>query len=264
MDLKGKPVEPNREGFLIIRRPWPSMLRTLWRDPQRYEEQYWKRIPGIYLTGDAARRDDDGYFWVLGRVDDVMNVSGHRLSTMEMESALVRHPAVAEAAVVGKPHEITGQAVACFVTLKKGNWNHERAGAGAAQVGSARDRQLRQTGADPLHRRAAQNAQRQDHAPTAARDRDVEHGSRRRDHARGSVGGDAAGGTARGGVGEAEMFHIARRGDGATRGHGETPGFAPIASPKLGRAPSPACRPSRPRCVASGRCVRAWGRRGKS
>ena len=126
VDLQGKPVEANKEGFLIVRRPWPSMFRTLWRDPQRYEEQYWKRIEGVYMTGDAARRDEDGYFWILGRVDDVMNVSGHRLSTMEVESALVRHPAVAEAAVVGKPHEITGQAVACFVTLKKGEWDHQQ------------------------------------------------------------------------------------------------------------------------------------------
>src|SRR4029079_4891599 len=125
VDLGGKPVETNQEGFLIIRRPWPRMLRTIWRDPQRYEEQHWKRIPGHYLTGAAARRDADGYYWILGRVDDVMNVSGHRLSTMELESALVRHPAVAEAAVVGKPHEITGQAVAAFVTLKKGDWNHD-------------------------------------------------------------------------------------------------------------------------------------------
>src|SRR6476646_10703122 len=124
VDLQGKPVEANREGFLIIKRPWPSMARTLWREPDRYKQQYWERLPGLYLAGDAARRDEDGYFWILGRVDDVMNVSGHRLSTMEIESALVRHPAVAEAAVVGKPHEITGQAVACFVTLKKGNWNH--------------------------------------------------------------------------------------------------------------------------------------------
>jgi len=126
VDLNGKPVGENQEGLLVIRRPWPSMLRTIWRDPSRYEEQYWSRIPGNYLTGDAARRDADGYHWILGRVDDVMNVSGHRLSTMELESALVRHPAVAEAAVVGKPHEITGQAVACFVTLKQGNWNHEQ------------------------------------------------------------------------------------------------------------------------------------------
>jgi acetyl-CoA synthetase len=124
VDLFGKPVGAGQEGFLIVRRPWPSMARTLWRDPERYRQQYWERIEGVYMTGDAARRDADGYYWILGRVDDVMNVSGHRLSTMEIESALVRHPAVAEAAVVGKPHEITGQAVACFVTLKKGTWNH--------------------------------------------------------------------------------------------------------------------------------------------
>jgi acetyl-CoA synthetase len=123
VDMQGNTVEAGREGFLIIRRPWPSMFRTLYRDPQRYEEQYWKRIPGVYLTGDAARRDKNGYFWILGRVDDVMNVSGHRLSTMELESALVRHPAVAEAAVVARPHEITGQAVCAFVTLKQGGPN---------------------------------------------------------------------------------------------------------------------------------------------
>ncbi len=120
VDLEGNAVEAGKEGFLIIRRPWPAMFRTLYRDPNRYEEQYWNRIPGNYLTGDAARRDKKGYFWILGRVDDVMNVSGHRLSTMELESALVRHPAVAEAAVVARPHEITGQAVVAFVTLKGG------------------------------------------------------------------------------------------------------------------------------------------------
>jgi acetyl-CoA synthetase len=128
IDLNGKPVPPDAEGYLVIRRPWPAMLRTLWGDPKRYEEQYWSRVPGVYFTGDAARRDKDGYIWVLGRVDDVMNVSGHRLSTMEVESALVKHPAVAEAAVVGKPHEITGQAVCCFVTLKQGDFNHETLG----------------------------------------------------------------------------------------------------------------------------------------
>ena len=128
IDLDGRPVGDDREGFLIIKRPWPSMARTLWGDPKRYAEQYWQRAPGLYFTGDAARRDSDGYYWVLGRVDDVMNVSGHRLSTMEVESALVRHPAVAEAAVVGKPHEITGQAVCAFVTLKQGDWNHETLG----------------------------------------------------------------------------------------------------------------------------------------
>jgi acetyl-CoA synthetase len=128
VDLKGVPVGTDQEGYLIITKPWPSMIRTIWNDPDRYRDQYWGKLPGIYFTGDAARRDADGYYWVLGRVDDVMNVSGHRLSTMEVESALVHHPAVAEAAVVGKPHEITGQAVCCFVTLKKGDWDHEALG----------------------------------------------------------------------------------------------------------------------------------------
>ena len=125
VDSRGEQItQPNREGFLIIRRPWPGMARTIWGDPRRYEEQYWSRVPDAYFTGDAARRDADGYFWILGRVDDVMNVSGHRLSTMEVESALVHHPAVAEAAVVAKPHDVTGQAVCCFVTLKAGDWDH--------------------------------------------------------------------------------------------------------------------------------------------
>jgi len=128
VDAKGQPLGNNREGFLILRHPWPSMVRNIWGDPKRFAEQYWSRVPGSYFTGDAARRDDDGYFWILGRVDDVMNVSGHRLSTMEIESALVHHPAVAEAAVVGKPHEITGQAVCAFVTLKKGDWNRDTLG----------------------------------------------------------------------------------------------------------------------------------------
>jgi acetyl-CoA synthetase len=128
VSLDGQPVGDDQEGFLILRRPWPSMLRTIWGDPDRYRDQYWSRVPGVYFTGDAARRDKDGYFWILGRVDDVMNVSGHRLSTMEVESALVKHPSVAEAAVVGKPHEITGQAVCCFVTLKRGDFDHETLG----------------------------------------------------------------------------------------------------------------------------------------
>ena len=123
VDLEGNPVPANQEGYLVVNRPWPSMVRNIWGDPERFHDQYWSKLPGRYFTGDAARRDEDGYFWVLGRVDDVLNVSGHRLSTMEVESALVRHPAVAEAAVVGKPHEITGQAVCCFVTLKKGDYD---------------------------------------------------------------------------------------------------------------------------------------------
>ncbi len=128
VDATGKPAGDDQEGFLIIREPWPGMARNIWGDPKRFAEQYWSRFPGAYFTGDAARRDKDGYFWVLGRVDDVMNVSGHRLSTMEVESALVHHPAVAEAAVVAKPHEITGQAVCAFVTLKQGAWDHDALG----------------------------------------------------------------------------------------------------------------------------------------
>jgi acetyl-CoA synthetase len=158
VDLRGNPVPANQEGYLIISKPWPSMARTLWGDPERYKQNYWERIPGVYMTGDAARRDEDGYYWILGRVDDVMNVSGHRLSTMELESALVRHPAVAEAAVVGKPHEITGQAVACFVTLKKGDWNHDQLATDlrqwvAHEIGSfAKPEQIRFTDALPKTR----------------------------------------------------------------------------------------------------------------
>jgi acetyl-CoA synthetase len=108
-------------GLLAITRPWPSMLRGIYGDPERYERQYWSKWgPGVYLTGDGAKRDIDGYFWLLGRVDDVINVAGHRIGTMEVESALVDHPSVAEAAVVGRAHEIKGQAIAAFVTLKDG------------------------------------------------------------------------------------------------------------------------------------------------
>jgi acetyl-CoA synthetase len=116
----GKSVPPGSGGFLVIKQPWPSMLRTIYRDPDRYVAQYWSEIPGMYFAGDGARKDEDGYFWILGRVDDVINVSGHRLSTMEVESALVAHPAVAEAAVVARPDEIKGQAIAAFVTLESG------------------------------------------------------------------------------------------------------------------------------------------------
>jgi acetyl-CoA synthetase len=117
----GEPVAPGSGGYLVIRKPWPSMLRTIYGDDERFKQQYWSQIPGSYFTGDGARQDEDGYFWVMGRVDDVINVSGHRLSTMEVESALVAHPRVAEAAVVGKPDEIKGQGIAAFVTLQVGN-----------------------------------------------------------------------------------------------------------------------------------------------
>lgn len=116
----GKPVGPNEGGYLVATHPWPSMLRTLWGDDERYKQAYWSEIPGFYFAGDGARRDDRGYFWIMGRVDDVINVSGHRLGTAEVESALVSHEAVAEAAVVGRPDEIKGQAIAAFVTLEGG------------------------------------------------------------------------------------------------------------------------------------------------
>ena len=123
---KGESIEGAGGGLLVLTRPWPSMLRGIYGDPDRYVTQYWSRwTPDIYFTGDGAKRDADGYFWLLGRVDDVLNVAGHRIGTMEVESALVDHPRVAEAAVVGRPHEIKGQAVAAFVTLKEGTQGSE-------------------------------------------------------------------------------------------------------------------------------------------
>jgi acetyl-CoA synthetase len=116
----GKSVGANQGGLLVIKRPWPGMLRTVFRDPERYQQQYFSQIDGVYFTGDGARRDEDGYFWIMGRVDDVVNVSGHRLGTMEVESALVSHASVAEAAVVGRPDEMKGQGVVAFVTLEGG------------------------------------------------------------------------------------------------------------------------------------------------
>jgi acetyl-CoA synthetase len=118
MTREGKSVGPNEGGYLVIKRPWPSMLRTIWGDDERYREQYWSQLDGIYFAGDGARRDADGYFWIMGRIDDVINVSGHRLGTAEVESALVSHVSVAEAAVVARPDELKGSAIVAFVTLE--------------------------------------------------------------------------------------------------------------------------------------------------
>ncbi|MGA7342010.1 MAG: acetate--CoA ligase [Terracidiphilus sp.] len=118
---EGEPVPAGHGGLLVIRKPWPSMARTVYGDPERFQKTYWSDVPGSYFTGDGARRDADGYFWLMGRVDDVINVSGHRLGTMEVESALVAHPKVAEAAVVGRPDDLKGQAIAAFVTLESGH-----------------------------------------------------------------------------------------------------------------------------------------------
>jgi acetyl-CoA synthetase len=120
LDEKGQRVGPGAGGYLVLNKPWPAMFRTIYGDPDRYVRQYWSRYPGKYLTGDGAKVDEDGYFWLLGRVDDVMNVAGHRISTYEVESALVDHDSVAEAAVIGKMHEVKGQGISAFVTLKDG------------------------------------------------------------------------------------------------------------------------------------------------
>jgi acetyl-CoA synthetase len=118
VDEQGNEVGPDVGGKLIIRKPWPSMLRSIYGDKERYRKQYWSEFKGRYLTGDGARRDKDGYYWIVGRIDDVLNVAGHRLGTSEIESALVSHPNVAEAAVVGRPDELKGQSVVAFVTVK--------------------------------------------------------------------------------------------------------------------------------------------------
>jgi len=137
----GEEVGPGEGGYLVLKRPWPAMLRGLFKDPERYEETYWSRFPGVYFAGDGARVDEDGDFWLLGRVDDVMNVSGHRLSTIEIESALVDHPEVAEAAVAPRPDATTGQAVVAYVTLKGG------AEGSVEKMGELRDHVARKIGA---------------------------------------------------------------------------------------------------------------------
>ena len=120
VDAQGKPVPRGAGGWLVMTRPWPGMLRGVWGDEERFVDTYWSKVPGKYLAGDNARQDGDGYYWIMGRIDDVLNVAGHRLSTIEIESALVSHPTVAEAAAVGRPHEVKGEAVAVFVTLRGG------------------------------------------------------------------------------------------------------------------------------------------------
>jgi acetyl-CoA synthetase len=124
VDRDGKSVGTNQGGFLVIKKPWPAMMRTIYGDPERYKQQYFSEIPGVYFTGDGARRDEDGYFWIMGRIDDVINVSGHRIGTMEVESALVSHTTVAEAAVVGRPDDLKGQGIVAFVSLAGGHTPH--------------------------------------------------------------------------------------------------------------------------------------------
>ena len=181
----GERVPLGSGGYLVIKKPWPSMLRTVYGDPERYVRQYWTDIPGMYFTGDGAREDADGCFWIMGRVDDVLNVSGHRLSTMEIESALVAHEKVAEAAVVGRPDETKGQAVAAFVTLESAISAVSGVEGRAARLGSERNRFDGEAGRHSLHRSIAEDPFWQDHAAPAARAGFRRRGQGRHDHAGG-------------------------------------------------------------------------------
>src|SRR5690606_19752188 len=135
VDETGADVEQGKGGFLVVKRPWPGMIRNIWGDPERFKKTYFPpEMRGYYLAGDGAQRDADGYFWIMGRIDDVLNVSGHRLGTMEVESALVAHEMVAEAAVVGRPDDTTGEAVVAFVVLKRNRPEGEEAQAIAKQL----------------------------------------------------------------------------------------------------------------------------------
>jgi acetyl-CoA synthetase len=135
VDEAGEPVERGKGGFLVMQRPWPGMIRTIWGDSERFTKSYFPpELKGAYLAGDGAQRDADGYFWIMGRIDDVLNVSGHRLGTMEVESALVAHELVAEAAVVGRPDATTGEAVVAFVVLKRSLPEGEEAAGIARQL----------------------------------------------------------------------------------------------------------------------------------
>ena len=182
-DDQGNEVGPGGGGYLVLRRPWPAMLRGIYRDHDRYVETYWSRYPGVYFAGDGARIDEDGDFWLLGRVDDVMNVSGHRISTIEVESALVDHQAVAEAAVCGRDDALTGQAIVAFVTLKGVAGGLGRDARGAPRPRGEGDRPDREAGQHPLHAGAAEDALGQDHAAPAPR-RGREPPARRHDDAR--------------------------------------------------------------------------------
>ena len=181
VDEAGTSVPLGGGGYLVLERPWPAMLRGIYGDPERYEQTYWSRYPGRYFPGDGCKRDDEGYYWLLGRVDDVMNVSGHRISTTEVESALVSHPAVAEAAVVGRSDPITGQAIFCYVILRSGFEASEELGARAARARGGHDRQVRAAQADPVHPGPAEDALGQDHAPPAAGHRRAARPRRRDD-----------------------------------------------------------------------------------
>ena len=191
VDEEGRSVPLGQAGYLVITRPWPAMLRGIYKDDKRYRETYWSKYPGRYFAGDGAKRDTDGYFWLMGRVDDVMKISGHRISTTEVESALVSHPKVAEAAVIGREDPVTTQAIFAFVTLRGGNeasdsLSKELREHVVSKIGSiAREHDRLRSGdrADLVRARATQDALRQDHAAAPARHRQ-RPAPRRHDHPR--------------------------------------------------------------------------------
>ncbi len=168
VDEAGEPLAKGG-GYLTLTRPWPSMLRGIYGDPERYQDTYWSRFPGRYFAGDGAKVDDDGYVWVLGRVDDVMNVSGHRISTTEVESALVDNPKVAEAAVVGAKDDTTGQAIIAFVTLRGGQEGGPEVGEELRQHVAKKIGAISRPQHGDLHRRPPQDPLREDHAPSPPR-----------------------------------------------------------------------------------------------
>ncbi len=171
VDADGKVLEGAAEGNLVIADSWPGQMRTVYGDHDRFVQTYFSTYPGKYFTGDGCRRDADGYYWITGRVDDVINVSGHRMGTAEVESALVAHPKVSEAAVVGYPHDIKGQGIYAYVTLMAGEQPTEELAQGTGRVGPQGNRPHRVARPDPVRPRPAENPLGQDHAPHPAQDR---------------------------------------------------------------------------------------------
>ncbi len=171
VDAEGKPLDGACSGNLVLTDSWPGQMRTVYGDHERFKQTYFSAYKGKYFTGDGCRRDEDGYYWITGRVDDVINVSGHRLGTAEVESALVAHDLVAEAAVVGYPHDLKGQGIYAYVTLNADVDADRRPEQGAEELGRHRDQPHRHARRHPVRPRPAQDPLRQDHAPNPAQDR---------------------------------------------------------------------------------------------
>ena len=165
--LDGQPCAPDEKGIMVLKRPFPGMTPGLWGEPERYATDYWQRIPNVYYSGDSAHVDDDGYFWFAGRADEVIKIAAHRLGTIEVESAFLTHPAVAECGVVGRPDEMRGEVIAAFVLLKFGHDADTGVAAGTARHRPARARRGRGHRRSELRPHAAEDAQRQDHASRA-------------------------------------------------------------------------------------------------